>query len=84
MLAEVLLGEKCIFADFMGTILQYIENNNASIFLCYNTKKTSLDDNSSDTITPDNSDTDTTPLDTKDAFAEDNLQREHTVKKLTR
>lgn len=68
----------------MGTILQYIENNNASIFLCYNTKKTSLDDNSSDTITPDNSDTDTTPLDTKDAFAEDNLQREHTVKKLTR
>lgn len=69
-----------IFADCMGTILKYIEKHNESSFHCYSTKKISLDDSSSDTITPENSDTDTTPIDTKGTFAEDDARRLHTVK----
>lgn len=64
----------------MGTILQYIEQHNENNFHCYSTKKISLDVNSSDTITPENSDTDTTPLDSTGCFAEDNTLRVHTVK----
>ena len=55
----------------MGTILEYINSNNEGNFKCYSTKKTSLDDNNIDTISSENSDTDTVPIDTKGKFAED-------------
>lgn len=64
----------------MGTILQYIDSHNEGNFKCYSTKKTSLDDNNTDTISAENSDTDTTPMDTKGKFAEDDGRLVNTVK----
>ena len=64
----------------MGTILEYINSHNESGFKCYSTKKMSLDDNSHDTISSENSDTDTIPVDTKGKFAEDDNRLINTVK----
>ena len=64
----------------MGTILEYINSHNESGFKCYSTKKTSLDDNNTDTISSENSDTDTVPIDTKGKFAEDDGRLINTVK----
>lgn len=64
----------------MGTILEYINSHNESGFKCYSTKKTSLDDNNNDTISSENSDTDTVPIDTKGKFAEDDGRLINTVK----
>ena len=64
----------------MGTILNYIEEHNEGKFHCYSTKKTSLDDRDTDTISSENSDTDTIPLDTKGKFAEDDGRLINTVK----
>ena len=58
----------------MGSILQYIDSHNESGFRCYSTKKVSLDDNNVDTISSENSDTDTVPIDTTGKFAEDNIK----------
>ena len=55
----------------MGTILEYIDSHNEGGFKCYSTKKTSLDDNNTDTISSENSDTDTIPIDIRGQFAED-------------
>ena len=63
----------------MGAILEYINSHNESGFKCYSTKKTSLDDNSTDTISSENSDTDTVPIDTKGRFAEDDGRLINTV-----
>lgn len=67
----------------MGTILEYINSNNEGNFKCYSTKKTSLDDNNNDTISSENSDTDTVPVDTKGKFAEDDGRLINSVKSLT-
>jgi hypothetical protein len=64
----------------MGTILEYINSNNEGNFKCYSTKKTSLDDNNTDTISSENSDTDTVPIDTKGKFAEDDGRLINSVK----
>lgn len=64
----------------MGEILKYIEDHNEGGFHCYRTKKTSLDDNNIDTISSENSDTDTIPIDTKGKFAEDDGRLINTVK----
>ena len=64
----------------MGRILEYINSHNESGFKCYSTKKMSLDDNSHDTISSENSDTDTIPVDTKGKFAEDDNRLINTVK----
>lgn len=64
----------------MGTILEYINSNNEGNFKCYRPKKTSLDDNNTDTISSENSDTDTVPIDTKGKFAEDDGRLINTVK----
>lgn len=60
--------------------LEYINSHNESGFKCYSTKKTSLDDNNIDTISAENSDTDTIPIDTKGKFAEDDGRLINTVK----
>lgn len=64
----------------MGTILSYIDSHNEGKFKCYSTKKTSLDDNTTDTIYAENSDQDTAPLDTKGTYAEDDTRKVLTVK----
>lgn len=64
----------------MGTILSYINTHNEGDFKCYSTKKTSLDDNNIDTISAENSDQDTAPLDTKGTYAEDDTRKINTVK----
>ena len=64
----------------MGTILEYIDSHNEGGFKCYSTKKTSLDDNNTDTISSENSDTDTIPIDTRGQFAEDDGRLVNTVK----
>ena len=64
----------------MGSILEYIDSHNEGNFKCYRTKKTSLDDNNTDTVSSENSDTDTTPIDTKGKFAEDDGRLINTIK----
>lgn len=64
----------------MGCILEYIENHNEGNFNCYSTKKFSLDDHNQETLVPENSDTDTIPLDTKGEFAEDDERKVGTVR----
>lgn len=64
----------------MGTILQYIDSHNEGGFKCYSTKKSSLDDHNVDTITAENSDTDTTPMDKKGVFAEDDNRIVNTIR----
>ena len=64
----------------MGTILEYIDSHNEGGFKCYSTRKTSLDDNNTGTISSENSDTDTTPIDTRGQFAEDDGRLVNTVK----
>ena len=64
----------------MGAILEYINSHNESGFKCYSTKKTSLDDNNTDTISSENSDTDTVQIDTKGKFAEDDVRLINTVR----
>lgn len=64
----------------MGTILSYINANNEGDFKCYSTKKTSLDDNNTDIVSAENSDRDTTPIDTKGTFAEDDARKVDVVK----
>jgi hypothetical protein len=59
----------------MGHILRYIENNNENNFHCYSTKKLSLDDSVQETVTSENSDQDTIPLDKTGIFAEDDARR---------
>lgn len=58
----------------MGTILEYINSHNESRFKCYSTKKTSLDYNNIDTISSNNSDTDTIPMNTMGNSTEYNGQ----------
>lgn len=64
----------------MARILEYIEKHNEGNIHCYRTKKLSLDDSNYDTISSENSDTDTIPLDTTGKFAEDDTRRVNTVK----
>ena len=64
----------------MGAVLEYINAHNESGFKCYSTKKSSLDDNNTDTISAENSDTDTIPVDTRGRFAEDDGRWVDTVK----
>ena len=64
----------------MAKILEYIEEHNEGNMHCYRTKKLSLDDYNHDTISSENSDTDTVPLDTTGKFAEDDTRRVNTVK----
>lgn len=70
----------CTFASIMGRILEYINSHNESGFKCYSTQKMSLDDITTDTISSENSDTDTVPMDTKGTFAEDDCRQVNTIK----
>lgn len=63
----------------MGLILDYIDNNNESGFHCYKTRKVSLDEVDVDSVTSENSDTDTIPVDTSGKIAEDNQKRINVV-----
>lgn len=63
----------------MGKILEYIEQNNESGFHCYSTKKVSLDDSNHETVTSENSDTDTAPIDTSGRIAESDARQFNTV-----
>lgn len=63
----------------MSKILEYIEQNNESGFHCYSTKKVSLDDSNHETVTSENSDTDTAPIDTSGRIAESDARRFNTV-----
>lgn len=63
----------------MGVILSYIEQNNEGNFRCYKTRKVSLDEVDIDSVTSENSDTDTIPQDTSGRFAEDDTRRIPTV-----
>lgn len=64
----------------MGAILDYIENNNQVNVHCYKTRKLTLDDADYESITSENSDTDTIPMDTSGRIAEDDTRRVHTVR----
>lgn len=64
----------------MGAVLEYINAHNESGFKCYSTKKSSLDDNNTDTVSAENSDTDTIPVDTRGRFAEDDGRLVDTIK----
>lgn len=64
----------------MGRILEYIEQNNESGFHCYSTKKVTLDDSTYETITSENSDQDTIPIDTSGKIAESDTRRLNTIK----
>lgn len=64
----------------MGRILEYIEQNNESGFHCYSTKKVTLDDSTYETITSENSDQDTIPIDKSGKIAESDTRRLNTVK----
>ena len=64
----------------MGVILDYIEQNNQVNVHCYKTRKLTLDDANYESITSENSDTDTIPMDTSGKIAEDDARRIHTVR----
>ena len=64
----------------MSRILEYIEQNNESGFHCYSTKKITLDDSIQETLTSENSDQDTIPIDTSGKIAESDTRRLNTIK----
>lgn len=64
----------------MSRILEYIEQNNESGFHCYSTKKVTLDDGTQETVTSENSDQDTIPIDTSGKIAESDTRRLNTIK----